>query len=642
MLRLLQLENKTMANILGTNGNDTLSGTSQDDTLEGGTGNDTFLGGDGIDTAVFSHFGPATDLGDNVLFNGDFVSGRRVEIRLGEGNAAGTATVTTTIPAAVQEQDSLFNIENVTGSNGTETIVGNSQANVLRGLGGHDTLFGGGGGDTIEGGSGQDLIDGGTGNDSLDGGTGSDTLSLESFNSILSPAVFRQTVDLRDGFSSRSAALTNTEPFVEQERDSAINFENVIGSSRDDTIFGTLGNNHLEGRGGNDFIEGRGGLAVDLGIVTLAPRDTLDGGTGTDTVSYAYLDTLAQTSLIMRGTISLASTRADGRGFIELLSQITPTFVTVTDDVLLNFENVRGSNLSETITGNGEANRIEGRGGNDTIHAEGGVDTVLGGTGNDTIDGGRGNDTLAGEAGIDTLDLRSWDTATIGPGDNVFTTSITGAEVRLAESPLSLIPIDTDFSFGMDQATLFGQQRFAIVTTTVVFEQDQISGFENVIGTVRNDRIGGNRLDNRLEGRDGDDLIKAGGGNDTVIGGGGVDRMFGGSGADTFVFQVESDSAFGAADTIVDFQRGVDKIDLSAIDANVLTNADQFTFIGTAAFSGAGQLRAVITGADQVTLLGNTDGDSFAEIAIRLTGDVTEETFFGISFLGLGTGDFIL
>ncbi|HLQ17819.1 MAG TPA: calcium-binding protein, partial [Tabrizicola sp.] len=62
-----------------------------------------------------------------------------------------------------------------------------------------------------------------------------------------------------------------------------------------------------------------------------------------------------------------------------------------------------------------------------------------------------------------------------------------------------------------------------------------------------------------IQGGDGDEVIQGGAGADIVMDGAGADRLFGGAGADLFVL-----AADGAADTIGDFQLGIDRIDLSA------------------------------------------------------------------------------
>lgn len=132
------------------------------------------------------------------------------------------------------------------------------------------------------------------------------------------------------------------------------------------------------------------------------------------------------------------------------------------------------------------------------------------------------------------------------------------------------------------------------------------------------DRMRGFAGNDVMAGNGANDLLIGDGGNDTLIGGAGKDALAGKAGADVFVFDASAHSRVLAADTITDFQRGIDHIDLSGIDANTAAVGNQaFTgFIragGT--FSRAGQLKFV----DGV-LYGNTDADAGAEFAIALTG----------------------
>jgi serralysin len=76
------------------------------------------------------------------------------------------------------------------------------------------------------------------------------------------------------------------------------------------------------------------------------------------------------------------------------------------------------------------------------------------------------------------------------------------------------------------------------------------------------------------------------------------------------------------ADVVADFNRGQgDRVDLSGIDANIVASGNQaFTFIGTAAFSGApGQLRYVHSGGNTfIEMQTGTSAD--VEGVIRLNG----------------------
>jgi len=140
-------------------------------------------------------------------------------------------------------------------------------------------------------------------------------------------------------------------------------------------------------------------------------------------------------------------------------------------------------------------------------------------------------------------------------------------------------------------------------------------------GGAGSDRLLGGGGADELRGGAGDDRLFGGAGDDVIIGGGGVDVMTGGAGSDTFVWtslrQGRPDSALT---TITDFERRVDRIDLSAIDAIAATEADDaFVFISDAAFSGtAGELRR----ADGI-VEADTDGDAIADFRIELRSYVT-------------------
>ena len=144
---------------------------------------------------------------------------------------------------------------------------------------------------------------------------------------------------------------------------------------------------------------------------------------------------------------------------------------------------------------------------------------------------------------------------------------------------------------------------------------------ENAIGGAGNDVISGNSANNMLQG---------GGGDDRLNGLAGTDLAEGGVGADIFVFSaalhsmdylVRSDGAKWTPDVLLDFTSGVDKIDLSAIDAIAGTLGDDaFTFIGTAAFSNqAGQLRFDATNG-LVHIFGDVDGNGVADLHIIASG----------------------
>jgi Ca2+-binding RTX toxin-like protein len=118
-----------------------------------------------------------------------------------------------------------------------------------------------------------------------------------------------------------------------------------------------------------------------------------------------------------------------------------------------------------------------------------------------------------------------------------------------------------------------------------------------------------------------------------ITGGGNADTLTGAGGADRFKYAALSDSAPGAADRITDFKKTQgDKIDLSVLDANTNTAAnDAFKFVS--AFTGqAGQVYASYNaGSGTTNIYLDVNGDSTADMVIQLSGQVS-----------LTGGDFIL
>ena len=108
---------------------------------------------------------------------------------------------------------------------------------------------------------------------------------------------------------------------------------------------------------------------------------------------------------------------------------------------------------------------------------------------------------------------------------------------------------------------------------------------------------------------------------DTLAGGGGNDRLFGGAGADRFVFRSTTDSAVGTPrDVISDFTPGQDRIDLSALDANLTLSGNQAFLFKTG--PAANSLWLTKSGSALIVRLDLT-GDARADMEIGLTGLTT-------------------
>ncbi|MBB6469917.1 Ca2+-binding RTX toxin-like protein [Aminobacter lissarensis] len=152
------------------------------------------------------------------------------------------------------------------------------------------------------------------------------------------------------------------------------------------------------------------------------------------------------------------------------------------------------------------------------------------------------------------------------------------------------------------------------------------SGNDTLYGGLGTDVLNGNDGADTLHGEAGNDTLKGGAGNDRLNGGAGkdtlegmegLDVLTGGQGNDVFLFRSTIETANNLPDVITDFEHGIDRVNLSLIDANLRVQGDQaFSFIGDRQFSGkAGELHFV-----NHVLSGDVDGDKVADFGIQIEG----------------------
>jgi Ca2+-binding RTX toxin-like protein len=91
------------------------------------------------------------------------------------------------------------------------------------------------------------------------------------------------------------------------------------------------------------------------------------------------------------------------------------------------------------------------------------------------------------------------------------------------------------------------------------------NGKDELYGAAGDDVLQGNNGNDALYAGDGNDILEGGNGNDLLYGGTGIDILTGGNGSDIFVFSSLDHSTSGAADTITDFGKGNDHIDLTGL-----------------------------------------------------------------------------
>ncbi|MFJ4453914.1 cadherin-like domain-containing protein [Pseudomonas sp. NPDC089392] len=496
----------------------------------------------------------------------------------------------------------------VSGSDAADTLAGTAGVDVIYGLAGDDQLIGGAGNDQLVGGLGNDLLDGGNGNDRLYGGEGDDRYIVNATGDVVvenaqggrdlveASISYVLGANVEDLLLKGTAGLSGT------------------GNALDNVLTGNSGNNVLTGGAGNDMLDGGAG------------RDTLRGGEGND----VYLvddarDTV--TELAGQGTDIVRSTAAS-----YTLGNNVENLVLV------------GSALSGT--GNGLNNVITGNAQNNLLDGGAGADTLIGGDGDDTYTVDNADDrvvetTQGAVGGIDTV-YSYLENGTLVLADNIENARIfaKGASHITGNSLDNLIYAGNgvnhiDGGAGIDTlaytyAPVKGGKGITLTlsessatTASGSSGADVVMSIENVIGSNYADNLTGSHGDNVLDGGKGNDQLFGGDGNDTLIGGLGKDILTGGAGADIFKFGAlaEMGTSSSTRDVITDFESGIDKIDLSALDANTTTSADNpfVSFIAAnAAFTAAGQLKF-----SAGVLYGNTDGDAAAEFSIQLTGVTT-------------------
>ena len=154
---------------------------------------------------------------------------------------------------------------------------------------------------------------------------------------------------------------------------------------------------------------------------------------------------------------------------------------------------------------------------------------------------------------------------------------------------------------------------------------DGRGGHDDLLGLDNADLLRGGNGRDRLFGGTGADVLQGQQGDDRLQGDLGADRLIGGAGHDSFVFTRFADSGIATQqrDVIVDFQRGTDRIDLSAIDGHRGQRGDQaFDFIGGRGFDGVdrqGDVR-IQTTATGVMVAVDIDADGGGDMHIEVLG----------------------
>lgn len=366
---------RSIENVIGGSGNDTIIGNGANNILDGSKGDDALRGGGGNDIILEGPGNDTIDGGegvDTLQIAGTEVENLNWTIDLAAGVGGTDGKLTNT----------YISIENVVGGKGNDRISGTNGDNILQGGAGNDVLYGRLGNDTLDGGTGNDRAE-------LDGTLADYKVELSGQGVVMTSAAYG--IKVLTSIESVLFRGNNQTASIQQVKD-AVNATGglvpVNGSDGDDVLAGTSSGDTIKAGRGNDIVLASEG------------NDTIDGGEGRDTFK------VGGTGLENRNwTIDLSA----GNGGLDGARSST----------YRNIESVIGGNGNDTIIGNAGDNLLEAGAGDDVIQGRGG---------NDTIDGGAGNDRAEMDGGLADYTVSVQRAANGGPITSV---SLTGRDGKV-------------------------------------------------------------------------------------------------------------------------------------------------------------------------------------------------------------------
>jgi Ca2+-binding RTX toxin-like protein len=430
--------------LFGGGGDDTLEGGAGDDSLRGGSGDDTLVGGAGTDTAVFA--GASGDYGASAAAGGG------LRLTGPEGQDLIGADV-----EFLRFDDRLLSFAEAAALVGATPVITGTGTNVA----------GSAATEIINGTAGNNWITPGGGSDTVDGGAGSDMVSFVDLPDTpgRSNTDYRLDIDLSAG---SAVSHDGSEQVVLRH------VERVTGSIYADRIKGDAGDNALRGMGDYDW------------FIATEGRDTIDGGTGQDMLS--FLDYQSSASNVIADVFSsngLPPAGAQASGVVVDLQMPANNTGLAAGLTLLSVERITGSARQDVFYGDAGQNDFRGLGDYDWfVSSEGGRERYFGGDGLDTV-------------------------TYFNAASGVIASLSNGAVVNGRE---------TGYGSG------------GVAARDLYFE------IENLVGSRFGDTLRGSSERNQLNGLEGDDLIFGYGGVDYLKGGLGNDTIHGGAGSDYALF----------------------------------------------------------------------------------------------------------
>lgn len=462
---------------------------------------------------------------------------------------------------------------------------------------------------------------------SYDGLGGFDTLLMSNYGDVL---YADNSVDAYATGVSTAQMLVNVERIIAGEGGDVIvtastNFTlgdtNIEGGGSDDLIWANDGDDEIYGRDGDDIIDGGPGNDVVYGGVghdTLSGwvgHDTLYGGDGNDiltggpgvsvdtigstTIDYSFSSDVVFPDLVERTDIyDLAPPRDDALGIAtgdlsvdyqttaHITFQSTGAgydnslgFYSIAEDGTIQSVEMAFANVKDYAAGSAYDVNLPG-----TPDTDFGFFIVANGAKKNhdyskmdldhgefrfVYDYGKGTEREANIADNEN-DVKlvfygdnGSENVVVGSNNHIYHTTIRGGDTNLnGDDAVHVVSGLTDVNdtgtlrIGFEDLPNLGDADY----NDVVFDLS-VDGQQAETVLIDDNDI--------LYGGVGDDIIDGGVGDDFLIGGAGADSLHGGQGTDTFVF----DTIDGYADTIDDFELGVDALNIT----DILSGYDELT-----------------------------------------------------------------
>ena len=536
--------------------------------------------------------GYRVSLGNNVLNNGDEISGGIITFTTAQtigtgtwiwtGTDSGTSFVNTTEsgtyylgtdgfvyfvpqngPVTTLTWSNVTSVPNfslsdgiVTGTDNGDTLtIAYTDSDGDKITTGNDTVRAGNGNDSVDASSGNDVVYGGGGSDTVTAGAGNDLVYGDS-NATLAPVSehLNWAAQGPDGANIAAGFTQTTGEMVVQVSFAATGNNNPTYSiETSDTQF--TGGGPMSANS-SLFLFGTGDASTSRTTINFKASAASEYQDAVQNVTFRindidfgsnnHRDAVTVTAFNGSGA-AVAVTITPGSG--DTLSGNTVTAGNAVEtsadaggsalvsiagpvsQIIINYSNSQYSNTHAVNVTDIYFQTVPPFAGNDSLSGGDGLDTLFGESGNDTLDGGDGNDSLFGGAGADTLlGGNGADTLDGGTGND----SLSGGAG--ADSLLGGDGNDT-LDGGTENDTLSGN-----------------SGSDSILGGDGNDQLDGGLDNDSLLGGDGADTIFGGAGNDLIYGdnvsstganppgyfsddiiwgGSGADTMFGGYGNDT-------------------------------------------------------------------------------------------------------------